>query len=149
MRDRVLYVLYRSVFAFVSALPIGFLFRFGEVAGFLAWLMLPRYRRLAFQNVSIAFGHEKSRPELHRLVRRHFQRLGANLLCTIKLGSMPPEDIERRIKIENLEAMDREFRAGTPVVLVISHLAIWEFFAQLMPRFVDYIRSSQRLSKTG
>jgi lipopolysaccharide heptosyltransferase II len=38
--------------------------------------------------------------------------------------------------------MAREFRAGVPVVLVLSHLGTWEVFAQLMPKFVGFVRNA-------
>ncbi|MGE5208843.1 MAG: lipopolysaccharide heptosyltransferase II, partial [Alphaproteobacteria bacterium] len=40
------------------------------------------------------------------------------------------------------EAMAREFRAGVPVVLILSHLGTWEIFAQLMPKFVGFVRNA-------
>jgi lauroyl/myristoyl acyltransferase len=43
---------------------------------------------------------------------------------------MPPEEILQYVEVENIEAMAREFRAGIPVVLVLSHLGTWELFAQ-------------------
>src|SRR5262245_51395010 len=38
--------------------------------------------------------------------------------------------------------MAREFRAGVPVVLILSHLGTCEVFAQLMPKFVGFVRNS-------
>src|SRR5437868_6751491 len=35
-----------------------------------------------------------------------------------------------------------EFRAGVPVALVLSHLGTWEMFAQLMPKFVGFVRNA-------
>jgi heptosyltransferase II len=149
MLDFTVYLLYRAGSAIASALPLRLLFILGEFLGFCAWLILPGYRRLANRNVSIAFGNEKTPRELRRLVRRHFQRLGANFLCSVKLSTMPVEKILRRVKIANLEAMDRRFRAGVPVVLVLSHLATWELFAQLMPKFVGYVRNASVYQKLG
>jgi heptosyltransferase II len=149
MLDFTVYLLYRAGSAIASALPLWFLFILGEFLGFCAWLILPGYRRLANRNVSIAFGNEKKRREVRRLVRRHFQRLGANFLCSVKLTTMPAEKILRRVTVENIEAMDREFRAGVPVVLVLSHLANWELFAQLMPKFVGYVRNASIYQKLG
>src|SRR6266699_4781258 len=119
MLDFTVYFLYRAGSAIASALPLRLLFILGEFLGFCAWLILPGYRRLANRNVSIAFGKEKKPRELRRLVRRHFQRLGANLLCSVKLTRMPPEKILQRVKVENIESMDSRFRAGIPVVLVL------------------------------
>jgi len=149
MLDFVVYLLYRAGSAIAAALPLRFLFAVGEFLGFCAWLVSGKYRRLAERNVEIAFGDEKSPRELRCLVRRHFRRLGANLLCSVKLTAMPPEQILQRVKVENIEAMDREFRAGVPVVLVLSHLGTWELFAQLMPKFVGHVRNASVYQKLG
>jgi heptosyltransferase-2 len=149
MLDFVVYLLYRTGLAIVAAIPMRLLFAVGQFLGFCAWLVSGKYRRLAKRNVAIAFANEKTTREMRRLVRRHFQRLGANLLCSVKLTAMPPEKILRRVKVDNIEAMDREFRAGVPVVLVLSHLGIWELFAQLMPKFVGYVRNASVYQKLG
>jgi lipopolysaccharide heptosyltransferase II len=142
MSDFVVYVLYRAGSAIAAALPLPFLFAFGQFLGACAWMCSGKYRRLARHNLAIAFENEKSPRELRRLVRQHFHRLGANLLCSAKLTQMSPEKILERIEVENIEAMAREFRAGVPVVLVLSHLGTWELFAQLMPKFVGFVRNA-------
>jgi heptosyltransferase-2 len=149
MLDFVVYLLYRAGLAIVAPIPMRLLFAVGQGLGFCAWLISGKYRRLAQRNVAIAFADEKTPPEMRRLVRRHFQRLGANLLCSVKLTTMPPEKILRRVEVENIEAMDREFRAGVPVVLVLSHLGTWEMFAQLMPKFVGYVRNASVYQRLG
>jgi lipopolysaccharide heptosyltransferase II len=142
MFDFVVYLLYRVGSAVVAALPLPFLFALGQFLGVCAWAFSGKYRRLATRNLEIAFANEKSPRELRQLVRQHFRRLGANLLCSAKLTQMPPEKILERVDVENIEAMAREFRAGVPVVLILSHLGTWEVFAQLMPKFVGFVRNS-------
>ena len=149
MLDFVVYLFYRAGSAIAAALPLRLLFSFGQFLGTCAWLVSGKYRRLAKRNVAIAFGNEKSLRELRRLVRRHFRRLGANLLCGVKLTQMPPEEILQRVRVENIESMDSRFRDGVPVVLVLSHLGIWELFAQLMPKFVGYVRNASVYQKLG
>jgi lipopolysaccharide heptosyltransferase II len=142
MFNFVVYLLYRAGSAVVAALPLPFLFGFGQFLGVCAWMFSGKYRRLATRNLEIAFANEKSPRELHQLVRRHFRLLGANLLCSAKLTQMSPEKILERVEVENIESMAREFRAGVPVVLVLSHLGTWEVFAQLMPKFVGFVRNA-------
>jgi len=149
MLDSVVYLLYRAGLAIAAALPLRFLFAVGQFLGSCAWLLSGKYRRLAECNAAIAFADEKSPRELRRLVRRHFRRLGANLLCSAKLTAMPPEEILQHVEVENIEAMAREFRAGVPVVLVLSHLGTWELFAQLMPKFVGFVRNASVYQKLG
>src|SRR5213593_3234017 len=149
MFDFVVYLLFRAGSAIAAALPLPLLFAVGQLLGSCVWLVSGKYRQLAEGNVAIAFGNEKPTRELRRLVRRHFQLLGANLLCSVKLTAMPPEKILERVTVENIEAMAREFRVGVPVVLVLSHLGTWELFAQLMPKFVGFVRNASVYQKLG
>ena len=149
MRDFFFYILYRAGSALFAALPLPVLFRLGQFAGFCAWLVLPHYRHLALHNLAIAFDHEQSERELRCLVRRHFQRLGANLLCSIKVAVMPLALLEKRVKIENLDAIHQHLRAGRPVVAILSHLGNWEVFSQIWPRFFGYVRNSTVYQKLG
>ena len=149
MLDFVVYLLYRAGSAIAAALPLRLLFFVGQILGFCTWLVSGKYRRLAERNVAIAFADEESPRELRRLVRRHFGRLGANLLCSVKLTQMSPKKILQRVTVENIESMDNRFRAGIPVVLVLSHLGIWELFAQLMPKFVGYVRNASVYQRLG
>ena len=142
MLDFCIYLFYRAGLALLTALPLRALFVLGNGAGVCAWLILGKYRRLARRNVSIAFGNEKSPRELRRLVRRHFQRLGANLLCGVKLAVMPLEEVEARVETENFDVVHRQLRAGRPVVFILSHLGNWELLAQILPRLIGYVRNS-------
>jgi lipopolysaccharide heptosyltransferase II len=149
MLDFSVYLLYRAGSAIASALPLPVLFVFGEFLGFCAWIALGNYRHLAQRNIAIAFGSEKSPRELRRLVRRHFQRLGGNLLCSIKLGVTPLEKIRARIDTENMDAIHRPLRAGRPVVVILSHLSSWELFAHIMPKYIGYVRNGTIYQKLG
>ena len=143
------YLLYRAGSAIASALSLPVLFVFGELLGFCAWIVLGNYRRLAQRNIAIAFGSEKSPRELRRLVRRHFQRLGANLLCSVKIAAMPLERVRAHVKIENADAAHRELRAGRPIVFVLSHLGNWELQAQMFPVMIGYVRNSTIFQPLG
>ncbi|MGI8821134.1 MAG: lipopolysaccharide heptosyltransferase II [Chthoniobacterales bacterium] len=149
MLDFSVYLLYRAGSFLVSLPPVGILFSLGEFLGLLAWIFSSKYRRLTQRNLQIAFGRELSRRELRRVTRRHFQRLGANLLCSVKLGSMPLEHVAACVTLENGAVVHQALRAGTGVVMAISHLGSWELFAQLFPRSFDYVRNSSIYQRLG
>ena len=142
MLEYFVYLVYRTGFALIALLPLRAAFGLGNALALCAWIVLGKYRRLAFRNVEIAFGSEKSPAEMHRLVRRHFQRLGANLLSGWKLASMPLDRARAHVEFENADAVNRELRTGRPVVLVLSHIGNWECQAQLLPATMGYVRNS-------
>lgn len=149
MLDFSIYLSYRAGSALVSVLPLRWLFRIGELLGLAAWVVLADYRRLAQQNLAIAFAPQQSPDALRQLTRRHFQRLGANLLCSVKLGTMPLEKIAASVELENAELVHHELRAGRALVFALSHLGNWEIFAQLFPKYFGYVRNSTVYQKLG
>jgi heptosyltransferase II len=149
MVDFCVYLCYRAALALITALPLRVVFSIGKALGLLAWLFLRKYRRLARRNVEIAFGAEKSVAEKNRIVRRHFQNLGANLLSGMKLNTMSIERVAARVQVEGAEEVHRQLRQGRPVVLVLSHLGSWELIAQFPPYHFGNARLSTVYQKLG
>ncbi|HEX4086629.1 MAG TPA: lipopolysaccharide heptosyltransferase II [Chthoniobacteraceae bacterium] len=127
------YCVYRTLAEFIALLPLPAGFRLGRFLGWVAYDFVGRYRRLVLKNLEIAFGGEKSKAELRKLAREHFATLGGNLLSSFKLGTMTPEEISARVRIENMAALHKAAEPGRGVVLVLSHLGNWELLAQLVP----------------
>src|SRR6266571_3773129 len=142
MLEYFVYLIYRTGFALIGLLPLRVSFALGNGLGFCAWLVLGKYRRLGFRNIEIAFSREKSPQEMRHLVRRHFQRLGANLLSGLKLAAMPLDKVRAHVRIENADAADRELRSGRPIVFILSHIGNWELQAQMFPAAIGYVRNS-------
>src|SRR5437762_11607774 len=142
MPEYFVYLIYRAGFSLFGLLPVRGCFVLGNGLGFCGCLVLGNYRRLGFRNIEIAFGREKSPQEMRHLVRRHFQRLGANLLSGLKLASMPLEKARAKVRIENADAAHRELRSGRPIVFTLSHIGNWELQAQMFPAANGYVRNS-------
>ncbi len=126
-----IYLFYRVVVWIVCRLPLELDFELGRLLGSLGYVVAWRYRRLATANLTIAFGEEKSAQEIRELAREHFATLGANLLCSFKVASMTPPQIDALLTVEGEPIMQAALAQGRGVVMVISHLGNWELFAQL------------------
>src|SRR5438477_2620885 len=135
MVDYSVYLFYRAGTELLALLPLPLLFGIGQLSGIISWLVLPKYRKLALRNVRIAFSGELSERQMRRIVRRHFQRLGANLLCSVKFTRMPMEKILERVRLEHFEHIENCFERKQPFVLFLSHIGSWEFCTRLFPHF--------------
>ena len=96
------------------------------------WLILPGYRRLARENLTIAFANEMSKRDLVRLTFRHFTTLGANVVCAFKMPSLSQAQIQRVAHFENLDVVKRNIALGRPVIMAINHIGNWELYAQIV-----------------
>jgi heptosyltransferase II len=132
MADRLVYILALLALGFIRLLPLSVCFVLGQAVGALLWLILPGYRRLARENLSVAFGTEMSPAAIRALAFKHFTTLGANVASAIKIPTLSQKEIERIAHVENLDAIRQNIAKGRPVLLAINHIGNWELYAQLV-----------------
>jgi len=130
--DRIIYGLVLAAVTVIRRLPLKVCFGAGMALGFLAWLMLPRYRTLARKNLAIAFGETRSPREIRALALSHFTTLGANLLCALRVPALTEREIEACCEMVHFDELRRVVGRGSGCVAAISHYGNWELFAQLV-----------------
>jgi heptosyltransferase II len=135
--DYLVYLLVLGLLSVLGRLPLGVVFRLGSALGFAAWVILPKYRRLARHNMEIAFGATMTPREIRRLVRRHFTNLGANLLSAPRLARLPEAAVQARVNLIGLPLLREALDRGRGVVMAINHIGNWELYAQLIGRIRD------------
>lgn len=143
------FLLFRCAEALVKILPLGAIARLGSFAAYAAWLVAGKYRRLAVDNLRIAFGKELSEHELKHLARRHFASLGSNLLCGFKLPLMDEADIVKRVKTEGIEHVTKIVAEGKPLLFAVCHLSCWELLTQVPSLFAHGRRGSSVYQPLG
>jgi heptosyltransferase-2 len=125
LSNRFVYGLYRAVGACLKRIPLAGTFRLGQALGWLAYGLVGNYRWLAYRNIQIAFP-AWSDAEIRRCARRHFQTLGANLLCSVPLSEMPWETARRYLDVSAFERRVQEINGQKALIGVLSHLGNWE-----------------------
>ncbi len=130
--DRLIYFIALLFVSLIRMLPLHCCFRCGQGLGWLAWILLPQYRRLARKNLQIAFGTEFSSTQIRHLTRQSFMMLGANILSSLKMPSMQVEEIRKTFTIEGADYFEQFIvqnnHGGT--VAALNHFGNWELNAQ-------------------
>ncbi len=128
--ERLIYGVYRAVTFVVGVLPLTWVFRLGQLGGWLGYCLFAPYRRLAVANLTVAYGRERTPAEIRRLARQHFLNLGANALCSMKAVDFDARRLREVVEIEGMEIILAAFAQRRGIVLAISHIGNWEMFAQ-------------------
>lgn len=90
-----------------------------------------RYRRkVVMRNLRESFP-EKPEKELRRIAREFYHFLGDYFVETVALASMSEKEIRRRMRFENVGAVEECLRRGQPVTLFLGHYCNWEWCSSI------------------
>ncbi len=138
--DTLLYWFARAVVAVIQASPLILVARAGRACGGLAFRLDGRHRRVALQNLTLCFGHEKSPEEIHALALENFRRIGENFACAVKTAAMNFESLRPHAEFAGTGRLPAK-TAGQPppnVVVAIGHFGNFELCARFGQFRTDY-----------
>lgn len=122
---------HRAVEAALALLPPAAAFRFGSALGDLAWHLFPSRRRVVLRNLRIAFAGEPLRGGIESTARDVFRRSGANLVFSLRSGTMTEDETNRCVDLGDLSEVHGTLRSGRGVILLIPHMGNWELLTQV------------------
>ena len=114
------------LFARLSPAAAGLI---GAVLGDIARIFDARHRRVARQNLRMAFGNSKSDEEINRIIKDVFRNIGQTATEFMQIPTLTYEKALKFITPEYRERLDECLRAGKGIILVGSHFGNWELMA--------------------
>jgi Kdo2-lipid IVA lauroyltransferase/acyltransferase len=115
----------------VTLLPMSVLYFFSDFL-FLILYYFPSYRRkVVAENLRNSFP-EKSRGELKAIEKKFYRHLADLMVEILKLTHMSKEESLKRMKITNLELLERLYAEGRDIIAVIGHYNNWEWLKSLI-----------------
>jgi len=127
------YLIVKGVSFFINLAPEAWALGFGRFLGRLAYSLDREHRKVALQNLELAFGSEKPKEELRAIARGTFQNLGMNAVEFFRIPRMDFEAFRRQVAFEGLENLQKVLEHQKKGVLfLLSHFGSWELMV-LMP----------------
>lgn len=124
-----LYYLGRVVAFKYYILPLAIGLHIGKAFGRLAFWVLAKYRNIAIENLKLAFGKEKTEIEIRRIAARAFENLGKTAVEIVNFPKINKSNIDRFVRIKNIEILDKAFEKGRGVLVLTGHFGNWELLA--------------------
>lgn len=113
----------------IGHLPLSLALTIGRGMGRLAFYVDRRHRRIAIENITAAFGKEKTYQEIVGMVREVFENLGMNLLEFFRLPWLKPETLNDYVTHDGFENLIKAKDKGKGVIFLTAHLGNWELMA--------------------
>ncbi len=89
------YLALKGFSAFINLLPESSGLWFGRWLGRAAYYLDREHRRVALQNLDLAFGQEKTKEELRRIAKGTFQHLGMTAVEFLRIPQMDLETLRQ------------------------------------------------------
>ena len=137
--DLLLYTVVRALLGLIRLISLPAAARAGGLGGLLFYYLDFRHRRVALENLRLAFGSEKSESERRAIARENFRRIGENFASAAKTALMDDAALRPHLEVAGGEAL-REAMAGahpTSCVVAIGHFGNFELYARSNPLAPD------------
>lgn len=110
----------------LSKLPFPVLYLLADFFYIILYHLVGYRKKVVAANLANAFP-EKTEDERAELARLFYRNLCDVIVETLKLASISPEELRRRIRFTNLSLLQDNINAGASVIVLGSHLANWEW----------------------
>lgn len=114
----------------ISVIPFRMAYVLSDVIGFLLYYMVRYRRKIVRKNLTECFP-EKSLTEIKRIECKFYRHFSDSVVESCKMASMSVEEMERRMRFPNIEAVNAVLRSGQSVSLYIGHYANWEWLSSM------------------
>lgn len=132
--DRILfYVILKPL----SYFPLGVLYFFSGIVGFLTYYVVRYRRQVVRMNLERAFP-EKEESEIQKIEKAFYKRFVDFIFESIKAVSISEDTLAKRTSIKNPELVEELYKKGKNVIVVCGHLNNWEYYSLSLPKQVSY-----------
>ena len=111
------------------ALPAELRYRVASGTGRLLFYLMPRRRRIAYENYGQVLGLPWNHPKTKQTARRAFSNYAKMISDFILMGSLSPAQIRAMVRPSGAEILDRALAQGKGVIVVTAHFSNWDILA--------------------
>jgi KDO2-lipid IV(A) lauroyltransferase len=129
--------LFLKGFSFViNLLPEGVALWLGRQLGRVVFRLDWIHRKVALENLHIAFGEEKPERELFAIAKRTFENLGMVAVEFFRIPGMDKETYKKKVEMEGVEEALKVLDKKKGALLLLGHFGNWELMA-LMSKVIE------------
>lgn len=130
-----IYRLLRFFLKLLACIPFSVLYFLSDGMFYLLYYVIRYRRKVVRRNLAESFP-EKSLPEIKRIEKKFYRFFMDMILESCKLATISPEELRRRMKFVNIEAVNAQVRQGKSVSVYLGHYGNWEWVSS-MPLWLD------------
>lgn len=114
----------------LSHLPLRVLYALADICYPVIYYVMGYRRKVVRKNIDRSFP-ERSMSERRQIEKRFYRWFCDYVVETIKLLSISPEEMKRRMIVEGMEEMERELETHPFVFIYLGHYCNWEWISSM------------------
>jgi len=107
-------------------LPKSFRKQFFLLLANIAYLVSSSSRKTVRQNLNFAFDSKLTEEEIKEITKYSFKNLMLNFLHLMEIRHMSLDELKAKVKVENIEVVNKAHAEGKSVIYVTTHYSSWE-----------------------
>ncbi|MFK5937740.1 MAG: lipid A biosynthesis lauroyl acyltransferase [Sulfurimonas sp.] len=130
-------------------LPKNYRKSFFSSLAFIAYYASPKSRHIVKQNLNFAFDNKMSDKEINNITRYSFKNLLFNFLHLMELRHLTKDELSKKIRVQNIEAVEKVHKEGRAVIYVTTHYSSWELGGASLGAFVEPLAAVYKKMKNS
>jgi len=128
-------------------LPRSFRKAFFSSLSTLAYLLAKKHRNIVRQNLNFCFDGKMSEDEIVAITKYSFKNLIFNFLHILELRNMSLDELENKVTVENIEAVEKVHAEGRAVIYITTHYSSWELGGASLGALVEPVAAVYKKMK--
>jgi len=120
---------------------------FFSLVAFLTYKISKKYRNISYINLDYAFDNKLSFEEKDAITRYSFKNLSFNFLHLMELRHISKDELQKKITIQNIEAVEKIHNEGRAIIYVTTHYSSWELGGASIGAFIEPLGAVYRKLK--
>jgi len=126
MRHLIEFIFFKIIQILFYPLPRRFHLKAGKMTGFIAFNLLKSKRRIAMENLKLAFGKELDEKQIEKIAKKCFLHFGIIIFDLFWLMKNGEEEIRKITKIKGIEILKKAKESKKGGLILSAHFGNWE-----------------------
>jgi len=127
LSESIIFSAVKGVAALVRLLPIGVALYLGKAVGTAGYyLSASKRKKIAYNNLRIAFCATKSDAEIRQILKKTYQNFGQNIAELFRLPLVAQRGYKKFVTVEGLANVEEAAKRGKGVIYLSFHFGNWE-----------------------
>lgn len=134
LRHKCEYSVFYSAKAFLKILPRNAVFFMGRIAGHLLFELDKKHRRLAYSNLTTAFGNKISPEAKKKIIKASLTHFCQVFVDFIRISGLKSEQKDKLISVEGEEILENHLSRKKGILVFTAHFGLWEIAAHILSK---------------